>query len=155
VAAVVVAHHEAATPRGDCLNGGGGTVTIQMSPKESSANDRLEGECDRAVRPAPRSTRLLLRGCATISTLHIFAADELAKAGSLDAAREHAAYAAEELPGDEAILAWETNLGTDQAAEVNAWTIVVRPEPQEVHATNGGGDSDGAPSEGLTSDSEP
>jgi len=50
------------------------------------------------------------------AALHIFAADELAKAGSLDAAREHAAYAAEELPGDEAVLAWETNLGTDQAA---------------------------------------
>jgi hypothetical protein len=48
----------------------------------------------------------------------------------------------------------ETNLCSDQATEINAWTIVVRPEPPEVDSTNGGGDSDIVPSEGLASDGE-
>jgi hypothetical protein len=44
------------------------------------------------------------------------------------------------------------HLGTDNATEINAWTIVVRPEPQEVDVPESGGRSDVAPSERLASD---
>ena len=81
------------------------------------------------ARRSERSQKNQLELPATLdAALQVVTAEHLVQANKAADARQHAALAVEELPGNEQLLAWESALATVAAVEINPWEVAVQPD---------------------------